>query len=307
MNKKDIITIGDLSTEEILEIMKLAGKLKKSPFLKKRALKEKVLALLFQKPSNRTRISFEVGMMHLGGDVLYLSPQEIDMGVRESVKDVACVISRYVDGIVARVFSHQDVVMFARYSDVPVINGLSDLEHPCQALSDIFTIKEKFRSLKRVKVAFIGDGNNVLNSLLMVCAKMGVSMNVATPSGYEPPREVVEEASAAAKERGARISLSNDPYEAVTGCDVIYTDVWVSMGQEEERAQRLKDFKGFQVNETLLRISGKEALIMHCLPAHRGEEITDIIDGKNSIVYDQAENRMHVQKAILLKTLGKRS
>jgi len=307
MNKKDILTIGDLSTEEIFEIIELAGKLKKSPLLKKKALKDKVLALLFQKPSNRTRISFEVGMMHLGGNVLYLSPQEIDMGVRESVKDVACVISRYVDGIVARVFSHQDVVMLARYSDIPVINGLSDFEHPCQALSDFFTIKEKFRSLKKVKVAFIGDGNNVLNSLLMVCAKTGVSMNVATPSGYEPPQEVVEEASAVAKERGARISLSNDPYEAVTGCDVIYTDVWVSMGQEEERAQRLKDFKGFQVNETLLRISGKEALIMHCLPAHRGEEITDIIDGKNSIVYDQAENGMHVQKAILLKTLGKRS
>ncbi len=307
MNKRDIVTIGDLSSEEIFEIMKLAKKLKKFPLLKKKALKDKVLALLFQKPSNRTRISFEVGIIHLGGSALYLSPQEIDMGVRESVKDVACVISRYVDGIISRVFSHQDVVTLARYSDIPVINGLSDFEHPCQALSDLFTIKEKFRSLKKVKVAFIGDGNNVLNSLLMVCAKTGVSMNVATPRGYEPPREVVEEASAVAKERGASISLSNDPYEAVTGCDVIYTDVWVSMGQEEKRAQRLKDFEGFQVNQTLLRISGKEALIMHCLPAHRGEEITDVIDGKNSIVYDQAENRMHVQKAILLKTLGKRS
>ncbi|MCK4851986.1 MAG: ornithine carbamoyltransferase [Candidatus Omnitrophica bacterium] len=306
MTKKDIITIRDLSTEEILELMRVARKLKKSPFARAKALRNKTLALLFQKPSNRTRVSFEVGMAHLGGYTLYLSPQEIDMGGRETVKDVACVISRYVDGIVVRVFAHQDAVIFARYSAVPVINGLSDFAHPCQALSDVFTIREKFGSLKKRRIAFIGDGNNVLNSLLMTCARTGVSLNIATPRGYEPEREVFEEAAGIAKKHRAVFNFFNDPHEAVKGCDAVYTDVWISMGQENVREQRLKDFEGFQVNETLMRATGKDALIMHCLPAHRGEEITDIIDGKNSIVYDQAENRMHVEKAVLLKTLRKR-
>lgn len=306
MNKKDFITIRDLSRKEILGIMKLAARLKKSPFAKKDALKNKTLALLFQKPSNRTRVSFEVGMAHLGGYAMYLGPQEIDMGVRESVKDVACTISRYVDGIVARVFSHDDIVELARYSDVSVINGLSDFAHPCQALSDVFTIKEKFKSLKKVKLAFVGDGNNVLNSLLVVCAKIGVSVNIATPRGYEPPREVVEEAKEIAKKTKALFQKFDNPHEAVKGCDVVYTDVWVSMGKENEREERLKAFAPFQVNQTLMQSAGKDALIMHCLPAHRGEEITDIIDSKSSIIYDQAENRMHVQKAILLKAFGKK-
>ena len=301
MKKKDLITIDDLSAKEILGILKLARKLKKAPLSRKKVFEDKTLALLFQKPSNRTRISFEVAMVHLGGYVLYLSPREIKMGTREPVRDVGRVVSRYVDGIVARVFAHKDVVDLARNSDVPVINGLSDLAHPCQALSDVFTIMEKLRPLRKVKLAYVGDGNNVLNSLLMVCAKIGINMSVATPEGYGPPAYIFEEASQIAKKNRATFELSNDPHKAVSGSDVVYTDVWVSMGQEEEREKRLEDFRDFQVNTSLMKKAKENALIMHCLPAHRGEEITDVIDGKNSVIYDQAENRMHVQKAILLK------
>ncbi|MGB2630844.1 MAG: ornithine carbamoyltransferase [Candidatus Omnitrophota bacterium] len=304
--KKDLISINDLSSEEIFDIIKLAGKLKKKPLLYKQLFRNKTLALLFQKPSNRTRISFEVAMVHLGGHALYLAPNEIQMGKRESVKDVGCVISRYVDGIVARVFSHQDAEELAHYSDVPVINGLSDHEHPCQALSDIFTVSENMKNLKKTIVSYVGDGNNVLNSLLMTCAKAGVNMKVATPAGYRPPEDIYEEAVMTAAKNGALIKLFDDPRQAVEGSDIVYTDVWVSMGQEAEREKRLKDFASFQVNEELMKAAKKGALIMHCLPAHRGEEVTDVIDGKNSIIYDQAENRMHVQKAILLKLLGRK-
>ena len=305
MKKKDFIKVEDFTTKEILAILKLAKKLKKAPLSMKRACKDKTMALLFQKPSNRTRISFEVAMVHLGGYVLYLSPREIEMGRREPVKDVGRVVSRYVDGIVARVFSNQDVVDLAAYSDVPVINGLSDLEHPCQALSDIFTILEKKKKLKGVALAYVGDGNNVLNSLLIACAKTGMNLKVATPPGYEPSGEMFADAKELAAKSGSLVELYNDPKEAVSGSDVVYTDVWVSMGQEEERAQRLEIFKAFQVNKELMAYAKDDALIMHCLPAHRGEEISDVIDGKNSIVYDQAENRMHVQKAILVKLMGK--
>ena len=304
MNKKDLITLESLSRREIFDILKLARRLKKAPLAKKNVFKYKTLALLFQKPSNRTRISFEVAMVHLGGYVLYLSPREIEMGTRETVKDVGLVLSRYVDGIVARVYSHQDVAGLARYSQVPVINGLSDLAHPCQAMSDVFTIVEKKRSFRKVKLAYVGDGNNVLNSLLWACAKTGISMNIATPKGYGPPQELFDETSKIAKKNRAVFRLFDQPREAVTGSDIVYTDVWISMGCEGEREKRLHDFRGFQVNEQLMRAAKKDALIMHCLPAHRGEEISDVIDGKNSIVYDQAENRMHVQKAILLKLLG---
>ena len=304
MKKRDLITVNDLSRKEILDIMKLALKLKKAPLSQKKALKGKTLALIFQKPSNRTRISFEVAAVHLGGYVLYLSPREIKMGRREPVKDVGRVISRYVDGIVARVFSHQDVVDLGRYSDVPVINGLSDFAHPCQALGDLLTILEK-KTLKNVTLAYVGDGNNVLNSLLMVSAKVGLNMKIATPEKYGPPSDYYEETSKIAKENGASFELSSDPHKAVSDADVVYTDVWVSMGSEEETEQRLKDFQGFQVNEQLMKSANEGALIMHCLPAHRGQEITDVIDGKNSVVYDQAENRMHAQKAVLLKLMGR--
>ena len=301
--KKDLVAVGDLSSKEILDLIKTAKVLKKHPLSKKKSCKDKTLALLFQKPSNRTRISFEVAMVHLGGYVLYLSPREIDMGRREPVKDVGRVVSRYVDGIVARVFSHNDIHDLAKYSDVPVINGLSDLEHPCQALSDVFTVMEK-KGLKNVTLSFVGDGNNVLNSLLIACAKLGINIKAATPEGYGPKKDIVDEAKKIAEEKKSLVEVMTDPHEAVKDADFVYTDVWVSMGQEEEREKRLQVFKPFQVNENLMKIAKEDAMVMHCLPAHRSEEITDVIDGKNSIVYDQAENRMHMQKAILLKLLG---
>jgi ornithine carbamoyltransferase len=224
------------------------------------------------------------------------------MGGREPVKDVGRVVSRYVDGIVARVFSHSDVQDLAAYSDVPVVNGLSDMAHPCQALSDIFTVMEA-RGKGKLTLAYVGDGNNVLNSLVMASALTGINMNIATPEGYELSPEIFDEAVKAAGKNRAEIRASHDPFEAVRGADIVYTDVWISMGQESEREKRLRDFQAFQVNDKLMKAAKSDTLIMHCLPAHRGEEITDIIDGKNSIVYDQAENRMHVQKAILLKLL----
>ena len=301
---RDFLSIKDLTKNEIEEIFGFAAGLKLSRKSHDKPLKNKTLGLVFEKPSNRTRISFEVAMVHLGGYVLYLSPREIKMGDREPVKDVAKVVSRYVDGIVARVFSHDDVKALARHSDSPVVNGLSDYAHPCQALSDLFTIAERKRRFRNATVSYVGDGNNVLNSLLMVCAKTGISLKVATPSGYEPPRDLFEETSKIAAKNRAVFELSNDPVKAVKGTDFIYTDVWTSMGQEQEEKKRLEDFKKFQVNDTLMKAAGTEPFIMHCLPAHRGQEITDIIDGKNSIVYDQAENRMHMQKAILLKIMG---
>jgi len=304
MKKSNLITIDDLETREIMDIMRLARKLKKKPLSQKKALKDKNLALLFQKPSNRTRISFEVAMVHLGGYVLYLSPREIRMGTREPVKDVARVVSRYVDGIVARVFSHNDIRGLAKYSDVPVINGLSDLAHPCQALSDIFTILEKKKTFRKVTITYVGDGNNVLNSLLLACAKVGVNIKIATPQGYRPDEGILDKAVEIAKKKKAFVEVFNDPQKAVEGSDIVYTDVWVSMGQEEEREKRLEDFRPYQVNEELMSHAKKGAMIMHCLPAHRGEEVSDIIDGKNSVIYDQAENRMHVQKAILLRMLA---
>jgi len=304
--KKDLVSIGDLTTQEIFELLDLTKKLKKKPLSHRQALAYKTLALIFQKPSNRTRISFEVAMTHLGGYTLYLSPSEISMGVREPVKDVAQVISRYVNCIVARVFSHNDVLELAYHSGVPVINGLSDLSHPCQALSDIFTIQEKFGGLKGVKLAYIGDGNNVLNSLIMAAAKTGIDLSISGPRGYEPQKDIFEKGQLVAKTNGCEITFDKDPHRAVKDCDVIYTDVWTSMGQEEEKEKRLKDFKNYQVNEELVKSTGKDTYIMHCLPAHRGEEITDVIDGKNSIVYDQAENRMHIEKAVLLKLMSGR-
>ena len=305
MMKKDLISIRDLSSREITKIVDLACKLKKRPLSRKGIFQDKTMALLFQKPSNRTRISLEVAMTHLGGHTMYLSPREISMGVREPVKDVARVIARYVDVVVARVFSHQDVVDLAKYSDIPVVNGLSDRAHPCQALSDLLTIKEKFSNLKKITVSYVGDGNNVLNSLMMVCAKTGVNIKIGTPSGYEPEKDILNEAKEIAKKNKSIVELSNDPIEAVTGSDVVYTDVWVSMGQEEEKEKRLEDFKAFQVNENLMQKANSGAIIMHCLPAHRGDEVTDVIDGKNSVIYDQAENRMHVAKAVLLRALSK--
>lgn len=304
--KKDLLTIGDLTAEDILELLDLAAKVKKDKAVYSDALKGKSLGLIFQKPSNRTRVSFEIGMVQLGGYAIYLGPNEINMGARESVKDVACVLARYLDAIVARTYKHEDIEELAKFAKVPVVNGLSDLAHPCQALSDIFTVKEKLGTFKGITLAYVGDGNNVLNSLMSASAKVGLDIKIATPKGYEPDKRITTIAKGFAKESGSSIEISNDPNQAAESADVIYTDVWVSMGQEKEREKRVKTFKDFQVNDKLLKNAKKVCLVMHCLPAHRGEEITDsVLDSKNSIVYDQAENRMHVEKAILLKLLGR--
>ncbi len=304
--KKDLISIEDLSTKDIFDLLDLTRAVKADREKYSDSLKGKSIGLIFQKPSNRTRVSFEIGMSQLGGNALYLGPSEIDMGVRESVKDVAGVLSRYLDGIVARTYRHEDIKDLAVHAAIPVINGLSNRAHPCQALGDIFTIKEKLGAFKGICLSYIGDGNNVLNSLMIAAAKVGLDMKVATPKGYEPMKEMVKAANIFARESGSKLELSNDPGKAVRDADVLYTDVWVSMGQEKESKSRLKAFKKFQINDKMLKIAKKDCLVMHCLPAHRGQEITDsVMDSKNSIVYDQAENRLHVQKAILLRLLGR--
>jgi ornithine carbamoyltransferase len=294
--KKDFLSVRDFSRKEIEEIFALTGSLKKNSQRYKNALSGKTLALVFQKPSNRTRVSFEVGMYQLGGNSIYLAPHEINLGVRESISDVAKTLSRYTDGIVLRTFAHQNCLELARAASVPVINGLSDFEHPCQALADMFTVREKLSKPGKIIFTYIGDGNNVCNSLLFACANLKIKMRVAAPRGYEPDKAAQKECKA---------ELFRDALQAASGADVLYTDVWASMGQEKEAHKRRKDFRGFQVNARLLEAAHKRCLVMHCLPAHRGEEITaDVIDGKNSVVFDQAENRMHVQKAVLIKLLG---
>ena len=302
--KKNLISIEDLKTQDLFDILDLTKEMKANKAKYAAALAGKCIGLTFQKPSNRTRVSFEIGMVQLGGYAIYLGPGEIDMGVRESVKDVACVLSRYLDGIVARTYKHEDLKELAKHATVPVINGLSDRAHPCQALSDIFTIKEKAGTFKGVTLAYVGDGNNVLNSLMAAAAKVGLDMKIATPKGYEPAKDIVGIAGSFARASGSKLQIFNDPKKAAEGADIMYTDVWISMGQEKEAKSRIAAFKNFQVNDKLMKIAKKGCLVMHCLPAHRGREITDsVIDSKNSIVYDQAENRMHTEKAILLKLL----
>ncbi len=303
--KKNLISIMDLTQEEITEIFKLTNKLKRGSSAFSDLLKNKTLALIFQKPSNRTRVSFVVGMAQLGGSSIYMGPDELKLGVRESAHDVAKVMSRYLDGMVARTFAHKDLAELAKSSDVPVINGLTDLFHPCQGLTDIYTIKEKKKTFKGINLSYVGDGNNVLNSLLLGSVKVGMNISIATPKGYEPKKEILAKAGIVAKKTGAKIKLTNGPAEAVKQSDCIYTDVWASMGQEKEHKKRIKDFKDFQVNKSLISKAKADCIIMHCLPAHRGEEITsEVIDGPNSVVFDQAENRLHVQKAILIKLMG---
>jgi ornithine carbamoyltransferase len=299
---KDLISLGDLSPDALWRILKKAVELKAEQ--KKGGntpiLAGKTLGMIFQKPSLRTRVSFEVGMLQLGGHALYLSPNEIQLGSRESVPDVARVLARYVDGIMARVFAHSDVEALARYALVPVINGLSDFTHPCQGLADLLTVYEKRGKLQGVKLVFVGDGNNVCNSLLFGGALAGMHVVAATPKGYEPQKAVVEKSRAVAAKTGGAIAVENDARVAVSGADVIYTDVWASMGQEAEAAAREKIFAPYQVNAALVNAAKPDVLVMHCLPAHRGHEITDdVIDGPHSVVIDQAENRLHAQKAVL--------
>ncbi len=304
---RHLVSIAELTTDEISQILNLAVDLKAEwkGGGNKPLLAGKTLGMIFQKPSLRTRVSFETAMLHLGGQSLYLSPQEIQLGSRESVADVARVLSRYLDAIVARVFAHADVQALAANSSVPVINGLSDYVHPCQGLSDLFTIHEKRGSMHEVKLAYVGDGNNVAHSLLFAASKVGMEIRVATPVEYEPQREVVSEAEAFARETGGKVIVDIDPRSVVSGADIVYTDVWASMGQEAERDMRVAIFRAYQVNAELLALAKPNVMVMHCLPAHRGEEITDeVIDGPHSIVYDQAENRMHLQKAILVSAMG---
>ncbi|MBU3912130.1 MAG: ornithine carbamoyltransferase [Candidatus Omnitrophica bacterium] len=294
--KKDLLAIKDLTKTEIEDIFSLAAQLKVNRKTHATPLRNKTIGLIFEKPSTRTRVSFEVGVYELGGNTIYLSSDEVELGKREAIKDAAKVLSRYLDGMVVRTFSHDRLLEMAGFSSIPVINGLTDMLHPCQALSDLFTIKEK-KGLDNVAFAFVGDGNNVLNSLLYGCGKMGIKIKVACPKNYEPDKKIL-------KEIGVTAELYNKPEDAVKGADIVYTDVWTSMGQEKEHKKRLKAFKKFQVNSKLISLAKKDAMVMHCLPAHRGEEITDeVLDGKQSIVVDQAENRLHVQKAILVKLL----
>jgi len=301
---KDLLSINDLVALDIKNLFLLTDQLKKNRVKFHKALAGKTLALIFQKPSNRTRVSFEVGMFQLGGNSLYLSPGEINLGVRESIADVSKTLSRYVDGIVLRTFEHKNCLEMAKSASVAVINGLSDYEHPCQALADLYTVKEKFSNLKGLTLSYVGDGNNVCHSLLFACAKLGVNIHVGTPKGYEPDKKVLADSKAQADKSNASVKLFNNPFDAVKGSNIIYTDVWASMGQEKEAEKRKAAFKDFQINSRLVSLAKSNAVIMHCLPAHRGEEITDdVLDSRRSVVFDQAENRMHVQKAILIKLL----
>jgi ornithine carbamoyltransferase len=302
MKGKNLISINDLSKEEVAQILETAEIMKLRHYSNEEQplLKGKVLGMIFQKPSLRTRVSFEAGMIQLGGAAIYLGPEDIKLGQREATKDIAQVLSRYVDGIMARTFSHEIILELANYSSVPVINGLSDLLHPCQILGDLLTIKEKKGRLSNLKLAYLGDGNNVAHSLLFGAVKVGMDIVLATPSNYEPKSEIVEQAKKDAKKMGSRVEIIHNPLKAADEADIIYTDVWTSMGFEKERDTRKNVFRPYQINQDLVNRAKDDVIILHCLPAHRGEEITDeVIDGPHSVVIDQAENRLHAQKAIL--------
>jgi ornithine carbamoyltransferase len=302
---KHFLSLADLCPEELTSLLELAARLKREwqQGGNKPVLQGKSLAMVFQKPSLRTRVSFEMAMVHLGGYAFYLSPNEVKMGGRESVPDVARVLSGYVDAVMARVFDHQHILDLAAYSSVPIINGLSDYNHPCQALADLFTIWEQRGRLAGLKLAYVGDSNNVTRSLLFGAAKLGMRVTIASPPGYSFSEDDLEEI-APHRTGDASIELFHDPKAAVQDADIIYTDVWTSMGQEAETAERLAVFPPYQINSKLVSGAGKDCLVMHCLPAHRGEEITDeVADGPNSVLFPQAENRMHAQKAVLVKLL----
>jgi ornithine carbamoyltransferase len=302
MKGKDLLSIHDLSREEVEQILDTAHILKMKNKLGEiyHPLKGKTMGMIFQKSSTRTRVSFEVGMWQLGGYALFLSSNDLQLNRGETIADTARNLSRYLDGIMIRTYSHQDVVDLAEYSSVPVINGLTDLLHPCQVLSDLFSIREKKQKLEGMKLAYIGDGNNMAHSLMYGGAKAGMHIVICSPSGFEPDPEVTRLSRLDASQTGASITIQDDPVEAVQAADIIYTDVWTSMGMEAEYEKRLKSFARYQLNSTLLEKAREDVLVMHCLPAHRGEEITDeVIDGPRSIVFDQAENRLHVQKAIM--------
>ncbi len=302
MKGKSLISINDLTLEEIYQIFDLSKTLKEKKYTGEphRVLEGKTLGMIFAKPSTRTRISFETGIYHLGGIGMYFGPKDLQLGKSENIHDTAKVLSRYLDGIMIRTFSHQDVIDLARFGSIPVINGLTDLLHPCQVLTDLFTVLEKKRTLRGLKMAYLGDGNNMAHSLLHGCSKVGMDLVLATPSGYQPRKEIVENAKANAAYMGSKIEILNDPVEAVKDADIIYTDVWASMGQESEAEERRSHFIQYQVNPELVKHAKDDYLFMHCLPAHRGDEVVDdVADSGNSVIFDEAENRLHVQKAVM--------
>jgi ornithine carbamoyltransferase len=304
---RDFIDLTDWSTTELHDLLHLAVELKREHKAgnDQARLRGKVLGMIFQKPSLRTRVSFEVGMLHLGGHAIYLSPNEIGLGKRESIPDVARVLSGYVDGIMARVFDHAHLLELAKWSTVPVINGLSDDSHPCQAMADVLTIYEHFGRTEGLKWAYIGDGNNVAASSLIAAANFGIDFVTATPSQYRIPQAAVDLAQPLVMRNEIEFTQVESPEEAAQYADILYTDTWISMGQEAEAAEREAIFSGYQINENLLKLANPGAIVLHCLPAHRGQEITDeVADGAQSKIFEQAENRLHAQKAILVKLIG---
>ncbi len=299
---RDFLRVNDWDADELIQVLDLADRLKarQRERVAHRHLEGRTLGMIFQKPSTRTRVSFEVGMFQLGGAALYLSAGDLQLGRGETVRDTGTVLSRYLDGIMIRTFEQSDVDELAAAADIPVINGLTDDFHPCQALADVMTIRERLGTFEGVRVAYLGDGNNVCHSLMIACAKLGMDFVAATPAGYEPSGEVVGWAKAAANVSGSSVELTQDPRAAAEGADVLYTDVWTSMGQDEERERRLADLAGFGIDEGLVQLGSERAIVLHCLPAHYGEEITeDVLYGPRSAVWDQAENRLHAQKALL--------
>lgn len=303
--QEDFLSLKDYSTEEILDLLNLAIELKKPENKHLPLLKGKVLGMIFEKSSTRTRVSFEAGMLQLGGHAMFLSSQDTQLGRGETIADTARVLSGYLDGLMIRTFHQSAVEELAKFSSIPVINGLTDDYHPCQVLADLMTLIEHFGELKGRKLAYIGDGNNMANSLMIGAAKVGLDIAIAAPKGYEPQAEMVELAQAIAKDTGSVVTVTHDPVEAVKNSDAIYTDVWASMGQEAEAIKRLNDFEGFQVNADLVQHAKADYIFMHCLPAHREEEVTtDILEGPHSVIFQEAENRLHAQKAVLVTLMG---
>ncbi len=303
-----LISLNDLTQKEIFDILTVAEKLKdeNKKGITHHILEGKTLGMIFSKSSTRTRVSFEVGMYQLGGHALFLSSNDIQLGRGECIYDTANVLSRYLDGIMIRTFAHGDVIELAKYGQIPVINALTDYLHPCQVLADLLTIKEHKGTLKGLKLAYLGDGNNMANSLLYGCTKVGMNISVASPEKYTCPSEVIENAKNTAKETGVTVEITTDAKSAIKDADVVYTDTWISMGQEDQKAEKIKLFGGYQVNKELFSLAKDDAIFLHCLPAYRGYEVTeDVIDGKNSVIFDEAENRLHAQKAVMALLMGK--
>jgi ornithine carbamoyltransferase len=303
---RDFLRVNDWAPDELLFVLELSDRLKarQREHIDHRHLEGRTLGMIFQKPSTRTRVSFEVGMFHLGGMALYLAAGDLQLGRGETIKDTARVLSRYLDGIMIRTYAQADVDELAAHADIPVINGLTDDFHPCQALADVMTIRERLGEFEGVRVAYLGDGNNVCHSLMIACAKLGMDVVAATPEGYEPDETVIGWAREAAATSGGSVELAHDPHAAAQGADVLYTDVWTSMGQDEEREQRVRDLEAYRIDEALVALASERAIVLHCLPAHYGEEITEeVLYGPRSAVWDQAENRLHSQKALLASVI----